>query len=186
MLREYKDWIRDFVLSVDEHVENKCTSATEKMVEAFPELKRVRGFVFPTFDMARIEAMLPHQGMSEEELRMCWHREVGVTQHWWCETEDGQTVDPTRLQYKHWPVITYVAYVEEKHGPLPKGKCMECGELCFPPWSGVCSQKCHDRFDAYLKDEHAKLLLDRDPVTEQIQEVARGVVQDQADQGEEQ
>lgn len=50
-----------------------CRRATEAMVAAFHELRRVAGWAL-TADRGRVE-------------------------HWWCETPDGAVVDPTASQY---------------------------------------------------------------------------------------
>lgn len=47
----------------------RCDSATAAMVDAFPELRRVRGY-YATF-----------------------------TEHWWCEDAEGNIVDPTAAQF---------------------------------------------------------------------------------------
>jgi len=77
-----------------------CDTATAKMVAAFPELRRVRG-----------------------------HAMVGVDfrPHWWCETPDGEVVDPTAHQWKRPPHI----YEEWTGSEDPHGKCINCGELLF-------------------------------------------------------
>jgi hypothetical protein len=71
-----------------------------RMVEAFPELIRMRGW---------------------------W----GWIEHWWCKTPDGTIVDPTRHQ---WPLDRDAVYKEFRDGvdPEPLGKCMNCGDYCWP------------------------------------------------------
>lgn len=44
----YDEWIAAFVLRCEGHVFGRCSSATTEMVAAFPELRRVAGFVGST------------------------------------------------------------------------------------------------------------------------------------------
>lgn len=105
----------------------KCAEATEKMVETFPELKRVRG-------LASVE----------EPYNMPPTR----TPHWWCVAPDGAIVDPTEHQYPT-KIISYEES-DETRGP-PTGKCPNCGCLCYEG-SYLCSDRCSDEYMAYLNN----------------------------------
>jgi len=78
----------------------KCAEATLAMCAAFPELIRIRGSAMVGIDLRP---------------------------HWWCETPNGEVIDPTAHQ---WPggVVFYerLQSEEECHG-----KCLDCGELLF-------------------------------------------------------
>lgn len=61
----------------------------------------------------------------------------GGCSHWWCETPDGEVVDPTAAQFE--PGDSYVEY----DGPDPLGKCMNCGSYVWTGgFSGFCSSEC--------------------------------------------
>lgn len=110
---DYADWIAAYRARTGSTI-NKCLSAVQEMVLAFPELRPVRGFVRFVADEDWTDAI-------------DWR---SVEMHWWCKTPDEEIVDPTEDQYGGEP-FTYVPYDETKHGPLPTGKCMNCGELLF-------------------------------------------------------
>ncbi len=79
----------------------QCAEATSLMVEAFPQLRRVRG-----------------------------HAMVGINfrPHWWCVTPDGEVVDPTAHQWDV-PPLFYDALCDDTEEPC--GKCIYCGDLLF-------------------------------------------------------
>ncbi len=79
----------------------QCAEATAAMVEAFPQLRRVRG-----------QAMVG----------------IDFRPHWWCVTPDGEIIDPTAHQWPALPVF-YEALPEDAEEP--RGKCIYCGELLF-------------------------------------------------------
>lgn len=112
----------------DGWVRGRCQGASERMVEAFPELRQVRGYA---------------------QLADGW-----APAHWWCETVDGTVIDPTASQFEG--VVGYDEYNEAEHGPLPIGKCMNCG---FEVWDnkhqGLCSAECCAEFTAYMEAECA-------------------------------
>jgi len=84
----------------------RCEEATKEMVQAFPELRRVGGWV------AGSPMRRPRRG----------------AEHWWCVTPDGCIVDPTRAQFL-WAEIYYREKTAED--PEPIGKCLHCGGYCW-------------------------------------------------------
>lgn len=118
MESKYANWIRDNVDASD--CRNTCETKTREMVEAFPELQRVRGHYIDVID--------------------------GSRPHWWCKTEEGVIVDPTASQFN--PYGDYEE-IDESLGELT-GRCPNCSDgLCYDG-AGVCSKKCHDEYVAYL------------------------------------
>jgi hypothetical protein len=107
----------------------QCRQEAEKMGEAFPELRVVKGHV-----TVWREILQPQR-----------------TAHWWCVAVEGEIVDPTRGQYP-WPVTDYEQYVEGD--PVRLGKCANCGDEIWgdPAVSHptVCSDECYREFAAYL------------------------------------
>jgi len=95
-----------------------CLARSKEMKEAFPELTLCRGYYTSAVD--------------------------GMPAHWWLKTPDGKIVDPTVEQFKMGKQGNYEEYNERDHGPLPIGKCMNCGDLCYPgaPASCCCSVQC--------------------------------------------
>ncbi len=83
-----------------ESATRRCAEATSSMCEAFPQLRRIRG-----------HAMVAAQ----------------LRPHWWCETPEGEVIDPTAHQ---WPVaVAFYSPLESEEEP--HGKCMNCGDLLF-------------------------------------------------------
>jgi len=134
MGKTYEEWIDWYVDQNNGDVTYQCSEASGMMIMAFPELRRVRGFV--SYDFEGIFAR--------------------AIQHWWCETPDGTIVDPTRSQF---PVthseLVYDEYTIEKHGPEPIGKCMWCGSYVYKATQveGMCSQECYDLIENDMKAE---------------------------------
>lgn len=119
----YKKWIRDY-LKKNPNPRGFCNSATSQMTEVFPELRKVRGFVTDGI--------------------------FGRHQHWWCETEGGDVIDPTEVQFAG--ALTYQEYDPKIHGPEPIGKCMNCGDYCYEkesPEAHACSDECYDELVRY-------------------------------------
>lgn len=126
MKMEYVSWISDnYPTSWSATLQ--CDKATKRMVEQFPELKRVRG-------MAHVKE--PH-GLPPTK-----------TPHWWLVTPDNEIVDPVAHQY----LLGIVKYVpaDESQGP-PTGKCLNCGNLCYKK-KDVCSKTCADRMEEIYRD----------------------------------
>jgi len=123
MKSEYQRWIEDYVNGVGD-TRGQCDNATNLMRETFPELIRKRGHVVIPFTNRKPE-------------------------HWWLETPDGETVDPTEIQFSC--ILEYLEVDESQ--PEPIGKCLECGAYVYPgaPSSHTCSIECSERFAESLK-----------------------------------
>lgn len=122
MSQRYAEWIETYVArQPNRFVRGKCSDATKEMVAAFPELRRVCGFV-----------------------RAPW----GDDQHWWCIAPDGSVVDPTREQF---PAVFGYEEVDlaNPHRPIPTGRCADCGEPTFNGES-FCGSACEAATVAYL------------------------------------
>lgn len=124
---KYTAWIVTDIVKHNGLVRGRCQEASARMVEAFPELRHVRGY-------ARLD-----NGFAPA--------------HWWCEREDGAVVDPTATQFEG--VIGYDEYNEDKHGPLPIGKCGDCGTEVYKAenHNGFCDEICEASFEAYMQKE---------------------------------
>lgn len=157
-MKQYEDWITEYLKSKGGRVKNACQDAVLRMCQAFPELTAVRGFVFPEPYEGDIEEACPTVDMELPDRRLAYSSEFGLEQHWWCITPSGKIVDPTRIQYS-WEGIQYVPLDPAKHGPVPTGKCLDCGELLF---SGLtlkefCDELCKSRTEKYMAEEMAKI-----------------------------
>lgn len=126
----YDEWIEDFVSKVrfrtadgKAYLRGLCEHASAKMVEAFPELTRVRGHVGPT---------------------PSWQDEP----HWWCVTATGEIIDPTKAQFT-WAEIHYAPFDEKLAASLPTGKCHDCGGRLYYN-ADYCNERCAARTAAYL------------------------------------
>jgi hypothetical protein len=115
---KYSKWISDYVARTP-YMRGRCGSATQEMVESFPELRRVPGW-------------------------------ASAVEHWWCETPEGEIVDPTVSQFDG----DEVSYKEWKPGDEVRvGRCMNCG---IDIWRAVqtltgdrpciCSDECSEDF----------------------------------------
>ncbi len=122
----YNLWIEDNYPN-GETAYLKCAEATKKMIEVFPELKRVRG-------LASVRE--PHDMPPTR------------TPHWWCVDPQGNIVDPTAHQYPT-EIISYEE-ADETKGP-PTGKCPNCGGLCYNG-DYLCSDKCSKEYLDYLNN----------------------------------
>jgi hypothetical protein len=101
MLPAYSAWIDVYLAqhgkTAAEAALGRCRQATRAMVASFTELRRVRGHV-----------------------ETSW----GRCSHWWCETSDGEIVDPTAAQFS-----AIWCYEEWKLGDeIAIGTCQHCGE----------------------------------------------------------
>ena len=121
---KYTDWITKYNI---EHPNTKlmCKSATDEMIEAFPELNQIRGHVISTkrFDQAP---------------------------HWWCTDSKGNILDPTEKQFGQ--VVAY--YPRDESLPEPTGKCPNCGEYCYDG-NTMCCKKCETEYLKYLNGDEA-------------------------------
>lgn len=74
----YKDYLKPktFEEMIRFAIRGNCSGSTLEMIRVFPELKRICGMVRS--------------------------KETGdpVSQHFWCETKDGEIIDPTVLQFE--------------------------------------------------------------------------------------
>lgn len=113
----YENWIKQHY-PYSYLAKLQCAEATQSMVAEFPELRRVRGYIY-----------------------------IGVHQrpHWWCETKDGEIVDPTVQQYETVPVM-YEEVPADAYEP--HGKCLECGDLLFRH-KGADSHLCENCKDSF-------------------------------------
>ena len=125
---EYERWISENCPGTQAGL---CRSKSEAMRKAFPELVLCKGYYSSPVD--------------------------GMRSHWWLKTPEGEIVDPTVRQFVMGPSGTYEEYNREVHGPLPIGKCMNCGCQVYeendPPSSCICSKECQVSFEAYLNSE---------------------------------
>lgn len=96
----YRAWMADYAERAG-YLRGKCTTATREMVAAFPELRRVRGFV-----------SVVGFGVGGDDV-----------EHAWCESDDGEIFDPTVKQFP--AVADYRAF--EPGDVVRVGKCMQCG-----------------------------------------------------------
>jgi hypothetical protein len=149
---EYNAWIEAYVERSLGHVRGRCNSASAEMTKAFPELRYAVGFVLPD---EQSKSELPTVSMSLEARCSVYDPDVGLTQHAWCVTPEGEIVDPTISQFRKRDLI-YVEYNAEVHGPLPAGKCPNCGNIVFPEQNGICNEECHRQFAEYLRKEGAR------------------------------
>lgn len=91
-----------------------CHEAVLDLIELCPELHMVRGQIY------MLEA--------SDDDKQPWP-------HWWCVTNDGEVVDPTRDQFPG--SIRYVPW-NESLGP-PRRKCLNCGSLSIEDF---CAPEC--------------------------------------------
>lgn len=126
MTETYQAWIAEHYPTSISALGN-CSSATRKMVAAFPELKRCRGHYYC----------------------YAW----GPREHWWCETAEGEVVDPTAKQFPSLGLGHYEPLDESL--PQPTGKCPNCGEYCYDGKS-LCSEECEVSYLAYLNQPFGK------------------------------
>jgi hypothetical protein len=119
MSPQYQSWISEHYPDASGY--GKCHEATEELVAAFPELRRVRGFY----------------------LCGVW----GQREHWWCVAPDGSIVDPTAGQF---PSKGFGVYSElDPDEPEPTGKCLDCGEYVYDG-NTFCDTTCEARTRAYM------------------------------------
>lgn len=124
---QYSSWIQER-FPTQEAAHCRCEQATRDMVEAFPELERVRGHYHD-----------PMHGMRR--------------QHWWCVAPDGTIVDPTARQFADAGLFGEYEPLDPNE-PTPIGRCMECGQLRYegspPPF---CSKECEKDYVAAVGPE---------------------------------
>lgn len=97
------------------------------MVEQFPELRLVRGFV------------------------------RGGGHHWWCVAPNGQIIDPTAAQFgDSLTPADYEEFDESLTHTLPTGKCPNCADFLYYHAS-ICSKACLREFLLDLGRDPASL-----------------------------
>lgn len=113
----YEVWITQNV----HEAYGQCEKVTASMLEAFPELTRVRGhYQCPVW---------------------------GERAHWWLTAPDGSIVDPTVMQFPSRGCGDYEPWDDSKE--LPTGKCMNCGGYAYRSESSCGSQRCKSELSAY-------------------------------------
>lgn len=127
MKQAYSDWIKKHY-PTDKEAYGQCQPAAKAMKEAFPELAVTNGFI--------------EDGM--------W----GERAHWWCKDENGEIVDPTRIQF---PALFDYTEIDDEHPArkYPQDRCHDCGEYYYrtPELKGkMHNAECHERYVAYLND----------------------------------
>jgi hypothetical protein len=128
MVCKYQEWINEnYPNQVSARLQ--CEKATLRMLEAFPELKRVRGQI----ELMDATGLYP----SKEP-------------HWWLINESGEVVDPTAHQYMK-KISQYLPCDESKGEP--SGTCPNCGGICYEG-NYICSEKCTKEYVAYLDGEN--------------------------------
>ncbi len=124
MKPEYRAWIDAYVKANDDFVRGKCEDGTKEMLAAFPELRLAVGFVHCT-----------------------WGRD----QHFWCVTEDGEIIDPTRSQFiAVWKYEELDLADPATRAKIPTGRCMDCGDDVYGG-NQFCSDKCWESTRVYLE-----------------------------------
>ncbi len=114
----YRTWIDDHY-PTRESAYGHCAEAVSEMVQAFSELRAVRGHYYD----------------------VVWNERA----HWWCVTPEGEIVDPTLRQFPD----QHGEYTElDEDAPKPTGMCPNCGELIFTG-DYVCSDQCGRAYAAY-------------------------------------
>jgi hypothetical protein len=112
-MEQYETWIAN---CKEPKGAGNCHARSKEMQQAFPELILCRGYYTSELD--------------------------GMPSHWWLKTPDGRIVDPTVGQFQMGKEGCYEEYNEKDHGPLPIGKCMNCGDLTYAGDSCCCSVEC--------------------------------------------
>lgn len=132
---KYVQWVNEWRRSNDQRY--RCRSASNSLVEAFPELRLVRGWAHVFYDEGVLGTRTAHY------------------EHWWCEAPDGTVVDATNEQWISdlgGEIFGYEEYDPQFHGPEPIGKCMCCGMLIFPGDNGDCTWACTPECESELRE----------------------------------
>jgi hypothetical protein len=136
----YAAWITEWVAN-QRLIRGRCASATTEMVETFPELKRVAGWVYGA--------------------------KTAPTEHFWCVSPDGSIVDPSASQFAG--ELTYREF--RPGDSVCVGRCMNCGDYIYAQVERldnashrqrVCSDACERALQAQLS---FKAFQARGPVT---------------------
>lgn len=121
MSKQYQQWIAE---NVKEYADayGKCAEVTQAMANAFPELKRAKGYYHCVI----------------------W----GRRDHWWLTTSDGKIIDPTAIQFPTKGNCEYEEWVEGM--PVQTGICMDCGEPVYNG-DTFCSKQCELATMEYMR-----------------------------------
>ena len=131
----YEAWIAAWVLK-QPFLRGTCARGAKEMVEAFPELRRVAGWVFGP--------------------------KMPPTEHFWCVTRDAAIVDPTAGQFEG--ELNYREF--RPGDSVCVGRCMNCGDYIYAPVESlddpgnrrsVCSDACENALEAEYAAEMAEL-----------------------------
>jgi hypothetical protein len=135
----YEGWIAEWA-SKQRLLRGRCASATAEMVEAFPELRRVAGWVFGA--------------------------KTPPTEHFWCVTPDASIVDPTASQFSG--ELTYREF--QPGDSVCVGRCMNCGDYIYAQVDrlddashrrSVCGDDCERALTSEFSLEMAELRAER-------------------------
>ena len=124
MEAKYLSWVEQ---NVEGDGYGECDHYTRVMQEAFPELRRARGFYYC----------------------FIW----GERQHWWLVDPNGSIVDPTAAQFPSRGTCAYRELSDEEvEREVPIGKCANCGEPTYRHGysSDFCSENCGISYIAYI------------------------------------
>jgi hypothetical protein len=116
---QYRHYIDNLGLT-QQTAYGKCHEVCQEMLKHFPELKLVRG---------HYECLI-------------W----GERGHWWLVDPDGETIDPTVIQFPCGTLGYYTPWDESK--PIPTGVCPNCSGYCYDG-TYLCSDKCSAEYAAY-------------------------------------
>jgi len=128
MKQQYQIWIDNYK---EKHkiIAGLCFPACSLMLQNFPELQLIRGYIIDIWDKKRT--------------------------HWWLKTESGEIIDPTVSQFDNlltFGSLVYEEYNEFIHGPLATGKCMNCGECVYND-EQFCNVECEKNTFKYLNEK---------------------------------
>jgi hypothetical protein len=116
---KYTQWVKEYK-EKNPNTARMCKSATDAMIQTFPELTQIRGHVIST---SRLDP----------------------APHWWCINITGNIFDPTENQFG--TIVAY--YPHDESLPEPTGKCPNCGKYCYNG-NTLCCKTCEEEYVAYL------------------------------------
>lgn len=103
--QKYYDWIANW-LCTQKSVWGFCKQGAQEMQKQFLELTVVPGWVSTI---------------------------AGDRDHWWCETADGEIIDPTASQFKEMRIGIFRYRKFQPGDKVRVGKCMNCGTEIWLP-----------------------------------------------------
>jgi len=118
-MERYLAYIRNLDMTYTKAYGN-CKEVCEGMKKRFPELRLVRGHYYCAV----------------------WSKRG----HWWLETESGERIDPTAMQFPSKGKGVYEEWDDSQ--PEPTGMCPNCGELCYN--GEYVHEHCYNAFVASL------------------------------------